>query len=123
MNVFEAFPKSILADWTLYHVQRATEVGDVFTKVGRLFCIVERGTVADFNTAPSAQVTTATTLLYVDPTTLPTKNVSALKASYVVEDEDSIRYDIVDAAEGFNQETGELEHIEFSLNPTTGVVS
>lgn len=122
MDVFEAFPNSVKTDWTIGKVQRATEIGDVYTELGHLACIVERGTTAEFNTSPSAQITRATTLLFVKPETLPTTDVETLKASYIVSDGQSRRYDIVDAAEGFNQETGELEHIELSLNPT-GVVA
>jgi hypothetical protein len=53
---------------------------------------------------------------------LPTTDVETLKASYIVADGEGRHYNIIEAAEGFNQETGKLEHIELSLEPT-GVVS
>lgn len=118
MNVFEAFPKSVTTDWTIGSVQRATEVGDVYAEIGSLSAIVERGSTADFNTSPGAQTAGSTTLLFVKPSTLPTTDVNALKASYIVADGDNRYYDIVDAAEGFNQETATLEHVELSLRPT-----
>ena len=118
MDVFSAFPKSVTTEWTIGSVQRATEVGNVYTEIGKLEAIVERGGAGEFNTAPNAQVSTSTTLLFVRPRTLPTTDVETLKASYVVSDGQNRRYNIVDAAEGFNQETGQLEHIEISLEPT-----
>lgn len=118
MDVFKAFPKSVKTEWTIGSVQRATVEGDVYTKVGQLEAIVERGGAGEFNTAPNAQVSTSTTLLFVRPRTLPTTDVETLKASYVVSDGQNRRYNIVGAAEGFNQETGKLEHIEISLEPT-----
>lgn len=118
MDVFSAFPNSVTTEWTIGSIQRATEVGNVYTEIGKLEAIVERGGAGAFNTAPNAQVSTSTTLLFVRPRTLPTTDVETLKASYVVSDGQNRRYNIVDAAEGFNQETGQLEHIEFSLEPT-----
>lgn len=122
MDVFKAFPKSVTTEWTIGSVQRATEIGDVYTEYGKLSAIVERGGRADFSTAPTAQISTVTTLLFVKPNTLPTTDVETLKASYIVADGEGRHYNIIEAAEGFNQETGKLEHIELSLEPT-GVVS
>lgn len=123
MDAFKAFPKSVKTDWAIFEVQRATVEGDVYTKVGQLEAIVERGSMAAFPTSPDAQIATVSTLLFVKPSTLPTTNVNALKSAYIVADGEGLYYNIVDASEGFNQETGELEHIEFSLEPTSGGVS
>jgi hypothetical protein len=73
---------------------------------------------AEIQNTPNADVMNSTTLLYVRPEDLPTCNLSELIASYVVKDDHGLAYNIRQAAEGYNQETGQLEHVELSVEPT-----
>ena len=118
MDVFDAFPRSISTNWEIGVVQRATEQGDVYTALGKLEAIQSVGRGAELHNSPNAAAASSTILLYVRPETLPTDDVAELTAAYVVKDAKGRSFDIIDASWGFNQETGELEHIELELNPT-----
>lgn len=118
MDVFTAFPKSITRNWEIGVVQRATEQGDIYTALRKLEAIQTIGKGAGLHTTPSAATATSKVLLYVKPASLPTTDCATLTASYVVKDAQGRFYDITEAAEGYNQETAVLEHIELELNPT-----
>lgn len=119
MDVFSAFPKAVRYDWKIGRVQRATEQGDVFKTVGILATIESVGRSADLHNSPDAPASESSILLYVRPDTLPYEfDCATLMASFALKDAKGRVYDIADAAEGFNQERGVLEHIELSLTPT-----
>lgn len=116
-SVFDMFPDGIRC-WEIGEVKRGTELGTVYSYYGPIGVIVSHVSGGELQNSPSADVATSLTLVYAHPEELPTINPSELVASYMIKDEDGRAYNIRQAAEGFNQMTGELEHMELTLEPT-----
>lgn len=119
MDVFSAFPNAITNEWELGQVQRATEVGDIFSSIGALSVIADEGSSASIHQSPNADDLSSDTMLFVQPLELPTTNPAELMASYIwYNNAEGQFYEIIDVGVGKNQETGAVEHIEMKLRQT-----
>lgn len=119
MDVFSAFPQAISQDWELGEVQRATEVGDIYSPIGTMDAIVDAGDSASLHQSPNADGISSDTMLFVRPEQMPTTFPGELMASYAWYNttEDQF-YDIIDVWVGRNQENGQIEHLELKLRQT-----
>lgn len=119
MDVFSAFPHAISQDWELGEVQRATEVGDIYSPIGTMDAIVDAGDSASLHQSPNADGISSDTMLFVRPEQMPTTFPGELMASYAWYNtaEDQF-YDIIDVWVGRNQENGQIEHLELKLRQT-----
>lgn len=119
MDVFSAFPNAISSDWELGEVQRATEIGDVYSTIGIMDVIADEGDSASLHQSPNADGLNSDTMLFVRPEQMPTLNPGELMASYVWYNttEDQF-YEIVDVGVGRNQDNGRIEHLELKLRQT-----
>lgn len=122
VDVFEAFPSAIVSNvWQISPYQRGSIVGTVWDseKATGLDVVIDEGDSGAINTAPNAEPLESDTLMYVIPSQLPTTNIRALIAGYLLyNSEDEEYYSIVDAGVGKNQETGKIEHIELKIRQT-----
>lgn len=120
MDVFEAFPNGIVSNqYELGEVQYATEVGTVFSNGVICDVIVEEETNVEFNRTPKANPEYTDMLIYARPEQMPTLVVAQLTNGYMWHDVLSdFYYEIVDVALGKNQETGQIEHVEFKVRQT-----
>ncbi len=124
MNVFEAFPSAIVNNvWMLGEVKRATVRGKEFSNPRFCSVIVDTGVSAVNDRSPSADYETTSTLLYAIPSDMPTLNPAELSTSYLWYNTETKEYfNIRDVSLGKNQTTGEIEHLEFLLQPTEVLV-
>ena len=120
MDVFEAFPNGIIHNtWELGEVQRATEIGNVFSNPVACDVIVEEGVYDRSGRTPDADYQEDKTLLYARPQDMPTLNTAALAAGYYWHNKITDQYyAITQCALGTNQESGVVEHVEFLMKPT-----
>lgn len=120
MDVFEAFPNGIVSNqYELGQVQYATEVGTQFSNGKLCDVIVEEATNVEFSRAPKANPEYTDMLIYARPEQMPTLVSAELTNRYMWHDVlNNFYYEIVEADIGKNQETGEIEHIEFKLRQT-----
>lgn len=114
MTVFQAFPNA-LEEWHIAKVSYSTIIGNHATENSTaIHAIVDRADSTEPNRGTSAQIADSDTLLYCQPSELPTLDTSELVASYMVDDGKNI-YAIIDAGIGKNQQTGTIEHIELRV--------
>lgn len=120
MDVFNAFPNGIVSGvWELGEVERATEIGTIFTGIAICDVIVDEGTYERSGRTPDPDYQDSHTLLYARPGDMPTLNTAALAAGYYWHNKTSDQYfAVLEASLGKNQETGVVEHVEFLLKPT-----
>lgn len=120
MDVFSCFPNAIISNqWELGEVERGTVRGKVFKNPVLCDVIVDESTYAVTDRSPSAEYEDSDTLVYAKPSQMPSLKTNLLASSYVWHDmESDIYYEIRECSLGKNQETGEVEHIEFLLRPT-----
>lgn len=119
MDIFSAFPHAISQDWELGEVQRATEVGDVYSPIGTMDVIVDAGDSASLHNSPNADGISSDTMLFVKPEQMPTTFPGVLMASYVwFNAAENQFYNIIDVGVGRNQENGQIEHLELKLRQT-----
>lgn len=120
MDVFSAFPQAIASGtWELGQVQRATEVGDVYTPVSALDVIVEEASGGELRNSPNADGITSDTLIYAMPSQLPTLNSAALIGDYLLKNTETGQYySIIGADIGKNQEDNVIEHVELWIRAT-----
>lgn len=120
MDVFESFPNGIIDGvWMLGEVKRATIRGKEFSNPVAYSVIVDEGTYAVTDRSPSAEYEDSETLLYARASDMPTLDTSKLAAAYLWYNSETKQYfNIRQASLGKNQETGEVEHVEFLLRPT-----
>ena len=117
MDVFHAFPQAVQTHWKIGSGARSTVEGRVFSEYGNLTSIATMGRGGGLFNSPNVDTTNSAILLYVKPESLPTTDVAELIGGYIVQSPTGLRFAIDDAAEGRNQETGVLEHIELALTP------
>ena len=119
-TVFSAFPKAVLSDvWHIGKWASNTRVGNTYEDLGAIDVIEDEGGSMSFGSSPNAEIITYDALLYVRPSDLPTTNLDALKADYMLFNGETDEYfTILDTGVGKNQETGEIEHIELRLVQT-----
>ena len=115
MTVFQAFPNA-LEKWEIGKVKYSTITGNqpVLGAVQDINVIVDRGDATSPNPGNTAQGTDSDTLIYCQPSEMPTTDTSELVARYMVNDGKNT-YAIIDAGLGKNQENGVIEHIELRL--------
>lgn len=122
MDVFSAFPAAVVSGvWKIAAYQRGTVLGVVFDleKASELDVIVDESDAGSIDSAPNAEPLDADLILYARSEQLPTLNVRALVAGYLLYDSDNDDYfAIVDAGAGRNQETGNVEHVELFVKQT-----
>lgn len=125
MDVFSCFPNALISGlWELGQVQRGTTRGKVFSNPIPCDVIVDEGTYAVTDCSPSAEYEDSDTLIYANPTQMPTLNTAELSAGYLWHNTGTKQYyEIREASLGKNQESGEVEHIEFLLRPTKVVLN
>lgn len=115
ITCFEAFPNAVKT-WTLAEVADDTVTG-LATTVAEYSVpvLVDRSAATTQATDSTAAVVSISTLIYADPAKLPSQNPQTYLVGYRWIDEAGQVYKITTAELGFNQETNELEHIEFVL--------
>lgn len=120
MDVFEAFPNGIVSDrYEIGKVRYATETGTVFSDGQLCDVIVEEATNVEFTRTPKANPEYTDMLIYAKPEQMPSLISAQLTNGYMWHDVlNNFYYEIVEANIGKNQETGEIEHIEFKLRQT-----
>lgn len=120
MDVFEAFPNAIISNqWELGMVKYGTEIGAEFTPIGPCDVIVDEGSYTAKERAPDASYEDSDNLIYAKPSQIPTLATAELTNGYMWHDVlNDLYYEIRDASLGKNQETGQVEHIEFLIRPT-----
>lgn len=125
MDVFSCFPNAIVRDmWEMGRVQRGTTRGKVFSEPITCDVIVDESTYATTDRSPDLEYEDSDTLIYAMPAQMPTLNTSELAAGYLWHNVDTgLYYEIREANLGKNQDTGEIEHIEFLLRPTKVVIN
>lgn len=120
MTVFEAFPNAIV-EWAIGPVKYSTITGNTVdtSKVNELHVIIDAGESSEPNQSPNAATIASDTLIYCQPSELPTLNPAELCAGYIVGPADSdVAYAIIDVGIGKNQETGVIEHVELKVRQT-----
>lgn len=119
VTVFNAFPQAVISGvWEIGKVQRATEVGTVISQKNGIDVIVDDVTGADLSQSPSADGTKIQTLLYAKPEQIPTLETAAICAEYILIKNNSHYFNITDCALAKNQNTGQIEHVELSIQET-----
>lgn len=120
MDVFEAFPNGIVSNqFEIGSVKYATEVGTQFTSIQLCDVIVEEEANAEFDRSPSANSEYTDMLIYARPEQLPSLVPARLTNGYMWHDVlNDYYYEIIDASLGKNQETGQIEHVEFKVRQT-----
>lgn len=119
MTIFDEFADAREDGWMLGEVERATEIGTVFSKVADLHPIVSDADTADFNKSPNQDIVVYDLLIYVEPSEMPTTDISLIVAKYVVRSPEGRFYNITQAATGRNQQEGVIEHLELKLAITS----
>ena len=120
MDVFNAFPKAIISDqWELGEVNRAPDIGDVSSNPVACDVIIDEGSYADAHRSPNADGESSDILIYAKPDQMPTLLTASLTNGYMWHDKlNDLYYEIREASQGKNQETGVVEHVEFLVRPT-----
>lgn len=116
-TVFQAFPNS-LEEWKIGQAYYSTITGNLAGEWESIDVIVDEGNGADENRGTTAAIATSDTLIYCQPSQLPTIDTAELIASYMVKDTYGKIYEIRDAGVGKNQENGQIEHIELRVRQT-----
>lgn len=119
MTVFEAFPNGIEA-WKIGTINYSTMTGNRYTQMQTIHVIADEAQGESAPSSANPEGITSDTLLYCQPSELPTISIPALISDYAIKDPDGRLYRIIDAGRGKNQETGELEHIELKVRQTGG---
>lgn len=120
MDVFNAFPNAIVSGvWQIGTLEHDTDVGTNFAKLNDLDVIVDEIAIAEREMSPNPDELVSDTLLYAQPSQLPTLNASALVAGVMLyNSEQDLYYTIENVGIGKNQETREIEHVELLIKPT-----
>lgn len=120
MDVFEAFEEAIIEDrWELGQQLTGTMRGKEFSNAVACDVIVDEGSYATPNRSPEVEYQESDTLIYARPEQMPTLNTAELTNGYMWHDKETDTfYEIRQASLGKNQETGEVEHVEFLIRPT-----
>lgn len=120
MDVFNAFPQAVVSGvWELGQLINSTETGRSFASLGAKDVIVDEVVSGSINTSPRAAEIETDTLLYAKVNQMPTANAAAFISDYLWLDGVSNQYyTIIEVGLGKNQQTGEIEHIEFRIRPT-----
>lgn len=120
MDAFEALPNAIITgQWELGEVQYGTELGTEFSNPQPCEVIVDEGTYTSRERTPDAPYEGSDILIYARPEQMPTLVTAKLTNGYMWHDVlNDFYYEIRDASLGKNQETGEVEHVEFLIRPT-----
>lgn len=120
MNVFEAFPNGIVSNqYELGQVQYATAEGTLYSNGKLCDVIVEEEANAEFDRTPSANPEYTDMLIYARPKQMPTLVAAQLTNGYMWHDVlNNFYYEIISASLGKNQETGQIEHVEFKVRQT-----
>ncbi|MCM1218189.1 MAG: hypothetical protein NC548_27200 [Lachnospiraceae bacterium] len=120
MDVFNAFPNAIISNqWELGEVQYATEIGTQFANPKPCDVILDEGSFTARQKSPEIAYEDSDDLIYAKPEQMPTLVTAKLTNGYMWHDKlNDLYYEIRDASIGKNQETGEIEHIEFLIRPT-----
>lgn len=125
MDVFEAFPNGIVSDrWELGQLNSGTIRGKEFSNPITCEVIVDEGAYATPDRSPEVEYQESETLIYAKASQIPTLHTAQLTNSYLWHDlKTDIYYEIRQASLGKNQETGEIEHVEFLIRPTMVALS
>lgn len=120
MDVFEAFPNAIISgQWELGEVEYGTDIGTEFSNPQPCEVIVDEGSYTTHERAPDAPYEDSDNLIYARPGQMPTLVTAKLTNGYMWHDAvNDIYYEIREASLGKNQETGQVEHVEFLIRPT-----
>lgn len=120
MDVFEAFEEAIVSDrWELGQLVSGTLRGKEFSNPIACDVIVDEEAYANPDRSPEVEYQESDTLIYAMPEQMPTLHPAQLTNGYLWHDtETDTFYEIREASLGKNQETGEIEHLEFLIRPT-----
>lgn len=120
MDVFSAFPNAVVSDqWELVEVERGTDIGDVVSNPVACDVIIDEGTYVDAHRSPDADGESSDILIYAKPEQMPTLVTAKLTNGYLWHDKlNDYYYEIREASQGKNQETGVVEHVEFLVKQT-----
>lgn len=120
MDVFSAFPSAVINGvWEIGQMSRDTEVGKRFIDPIACGVIIDEEQTVALDTTPQAEYSVGNILIYAKPEQMPTLNTHELQASYLWHNTETDEYfEIRKAGVGKNQETGEIEHLEFIVTQT-----
>ncbi|MBQ3306413.1 hypothetical protein IJH02_03200 [Candidatus Saccharibacteria bacterium] len=120
MDVFSAFPNALVSNvWEIGEMTRDTEIGKSFADPAPLDVIIDDEEQAFLDTSPQAEYRDSYTLVFAKPEQLPTLNTSKLQGGYLLRNTETCEYfEIRKCSIGKNQETGQIEHVEFELHQT-----
>ena len=119
ITVFQAFPNAI-ETWQIVPMAYSTITGNDLDEQNaqNIHVIIDEGSSSEANASPNAQAINSDTLLYTKPDEMPTTDTSALVADYAIKAPNGKVFEIVDAGQGKNQDSGVLEHIELKIRQT-----
>lgn len=120
MDIFDAFPHAIVSEqFEIGKADFGTEIGTVFSEASACDVVIDEGTYATTGRTPDVPYMTSDILIYARPQQMPTLVTAKLTNGYIWHDKiNDLYYEIREASLGKNQETGEVEHVEFLLRPT-----
>lgn len=125
MDVFEAFPNTIVSDrFELGKLMSGTIRGKEFSDPIACDVIIDEGAYVTPDRSPDVEYQESEALIYAKANQMPTLYPAQLTNGYLWHDKETgIYYEIRQAALGKNQETGAIEHVEFLVRPTMVAVS
>lgn len=120
MDVFSAFPNAIVSGrFELGTLTSGGIHGKEFSNPIACDVIIDEGAYATPDRSPEVEYQESETLIYAKPEQMPTLYTAQLTNGYLWHDKETdIYYEIRQASLGKNQETGEVEHVEFLIRPT-----
>lgn len=120
MDIFSSFPNAIIStQYELGQLDRGTVVGNQFSDGKLCSVIVDEGSFTVTNRSPDAEYEDSDILIYARPSEMPTLVTAQLTNGYMWHDVvNDLYYEIREASLGKNQETGQVEHVEFLVRPT-----
>ncbi len=120
MDVFSAFPNGVVSGRFELGVFTSGGIrGKQFSGAIPCDVIIDEGAYATVDRSPDVEYQESETLIYARPEQMPTLHVAKLTNGYLWHDKETgLYYEIRQASLGKNQETGEVEHVEFLIRPT-----
>ena len=117
MDVFDALPNAIVSDvWQLGERVQDTENGKRFLPLGTWDVIMSETVSGMQDRSPNADYLTNATLLYVRPEVMEGSSAAEMVASRLWHNTETEQFfEILTVRIGKNQETGIVEHVEFTL--------
>ena len=117
MTVFEAFPNAITR-WNLLPLVIDTATGQTVGETLSVRVIVDPEATTSRPSDTTPAIVQTSTLIYAMPEDLPELDPYHFLGSFLWQDAQNRYYAIDHVAQGLNQESGVVEHMEFTVTPT-----